>query len=184
MASSSSAVSESAPKVRLPNYTISVDKLEYLEGSEPEPNKILPVTFHFNKPLAEDATIEVDVNAQFGTGIFPGKILPSSKVALPKGASEFTIQLESYVDNKPEGVQEANWYLILESAGQRVSLPVDNGINIIDDDKMRSAEMHVEAGELITLDLNGASKPFGGEKFTEKQVSGEPANFSVDKDIL
>jgi|GEM_PF-1317435 len=181
--SQSSSVS-SNPVSGNPELTAHVDQLEFLEGSDPEPNKVLPVVFTLSKPLPDDAVLNIAVDAHYGVGIFAGRIAEGKSLNLSKGTTEFTVHLESYVNNEPEADKYPVWNLSLTMNGATFTLPTDNGIKIIDDDKMSSEDVNSDTGEVVDFDLNGISKPLGDDKFTVTQIKGPTTAFKVSGDKL
>ncbi len=182
-----SSVGSSAPSIvqgGAAEYAISVEKLEFIEGSHPEANKIFPVTFTFNKPLEDDATIYIKLYANFGTGVYPGKLSPAGAIPLKKGTSTFSVQFESYVNSKPESTKTADWVIDASINGESKRLQVDNNVVINDDDKMASKEIITTAGKLVEWDLNGIEKPDTGDKYTITQESGAAAAYEVHADKL
>jgi hypothetical protein len=182
-----SNVGSSAPSIvkgGAAEYTISVEKLEFIEGSHPEANKIFPVTFTFNKPLEDDATIYIKLYANFGTGVYPGKLSPAGAIPLKKGTSTFSVQFESYVNSKPESTKTADWVIDASINGESKRLQVDNNVVINDDDKMASKEIITTAGKLVEWDVNGIEKQDTGDKYTITQESGAAAAFEVHADKL
>jgi len=182
-----SSVGSSAPSIvqgGAAEYTISVEKLEFIEGSHPEANKIFPVTFTFNKPLEDDATIYIKLYANFGTGVYPGKLSPAGAIPLKKGTSTFSVQFESYVNNNPESTKTADWVIDASINGESKRLQVDNNVVINDDDKMASKEIITTAGKLVEWDLNGIEKQDTGDKYTITQESGAAAAFETHADKL
>lgn len=165
-------------------YSLSVETLQFVEGSDPETNKVFPISFSFNKPLEYDATISIKLHANFGTGIYPGKLSPSGAISLKKGTSKFSVQLESYVNNIPESTKTANWIVDAYINGESKRLSVDNNVVIQDDDKMVNKEVITTAGKLVEWDLNGIEKQDTNDTYTVTQKSGAAAAFEIQADKL